>query len=207
MRLRDFQQDFKNKFRIKVRKAPHLLEQLVTDFYEQVDSPFLKENLREALSRALEKVRSFSKNLNFRVRQLSPRNIELVLPRRDRLMEGQQETEKQYSEGVLITVGIEAGRLLWQRNAPKTAKGFFVHSVNWKLLKFIESEAIFRMELSEVARETALAELAKNIGNSIENNQKTNLELQGQYYDHNDQLCGEITLEIYLTAYKLLDWK
>ncbi len=185
MTLRDFQQDFNKNF----SKISNLLEEIATDFTEQMDSSRLKQNLNSAL----DVLRSFSRCLGFRVSLLNARNIEVIVPRKARVLENGN-----YSEGALIAVGIEAARLLWQRNGPNNARDFQVQAASWKLLKDIKSEVVVRIELSELARETALAELSKN--------QKSFLELQAQYFDA-DQLAAQLAMEISLTSGEFLEWK
>lgn len=142
------------------------------------------ESSRTALSYALDLMRPFSAGMGFRVSKLTDTHIEMVIPTRTR----NQNENSELHEGALLTAGIEAAKLLWMRHAPLGTFQLRVKKVNMEVLQKINQECRVRMELTETQREKILSELR----------QKTELNLENTlvFFDDNEQVLAELTLEM-----------
>lgn len=141
---------------------------------------------RAALTGALEFFRPFTGGLGFRVSRLSDTQIEIVVPTRTR----NKDEAGQLHEGVLLTAGIEAGKLLWARHAPLGGFESSVKSMSFELLKSTHSEVRVRMELLETARETTLAQLRQE--------RQATSELALSLVDDEEQLIGQMNMTLLL---------
>lgn len=94
----------------------------------------------------------------------------------------------QIHEGAMTTAAIEAAKLLWMRHAPI---GNFEISVSRLEIEFFKSqfnECRLRMELSEVLRETMLAEIRERRSAS------SLVELK--IFDENEQAVAQVQLQL-----------
>jgi hypothetical protein len=110
---------------------------------------------RGALSSALDFLKPFSAGLGFRVSRLSDLQIELVIPARGRNLN----EENMLHEGALISGGIEAAKMLWERHAPLGHFQCEVKSVQFESVRGVDREVRVRLEIPETSRENLLSQL------------------------------------------------
>lgn len=108
-----------------------------------------------ALSYALDMVRPFSAGMGLRISRLSDTQVEMIIPARTRNLNDLH----QIHEGAMTTASIEAAKLLWMRHAPMGTFEVIVNRMNIEFFKAEQNECRLRMELSEMTRETVLAEI------------------------------------------------
>ena len=187
MRLRDFPQDINKNF----TKIAVLVEDLVSDVAEQIQSPRTKKTLNTAL----DMLRPHFVSLGVRVSVLGPHSVELILPRKTRNLGADGEI----LPGVQISAGIEAYKLLWMRNAPEGEFRIQIKNVKVQFFKAGQGPLRLRGELSEIARESKWAELLKN--------KRSHHVMSLHVYDSEEQICAEIEIESELYLQEMLDWK
>lgn len=137
-----------------------------------------------ALSYALDIVRPFSAGMGLRISRLSDTQVEMVLPARTRNMNDLN----QIHEGAVVTAAIEAAKLLWMRHAPMGHFEIVVSHVDMEFFKAQGGDCRLRMELSEVTRETILAE--------IRDRREAKVEGELKVFDENEQAIAELHLQL-----------
>jgi hypothetical protein len=191
MRLRDFQRDFNKNFKGNLNKIGDLVESVVSDVAEQVTSPQTKK----ALNSALDLIRPHFVSMGARISILSTSQVELTLPRKTRNLD----EHGQILPGVQVSAAIEAYKLLWKRNAPHGEFQIIIKNVQTRFLKFTKEDLRIRGELSDFARESRWAELAKN--------KKSQHQMTLHIFDQQNQICTEIEIESELYLKEMLEWK
>lgn len=137
-----------------------------------------------ALSYALDIVRPFSAGVGLRISRLSDTQVEMVLPARTRNLNDLQ----QIHEGAMTTASIEAAKLLWMRHAPMGTFEVIVTRVDLEFFKTEKNECRVRMELSEMIRETVLAEIRER--------RESSASVELKIFDENEQAVADIHLQL-----------
>lgn len=188
MTLRDFPSDFNKNLRQRLGKA---VEQVAEQIVEQINSP----QARQILNSALDLVRPHFLSLGIRVTRLGVHEIEILIPRKVRNLDERSE----FIPGILMSSSTEAYRLLWTRNAPPGEFQVVMDSVQFQSLKNPRGDVRVRFQLSELARESRLAELSKN--------KISEHEGVLRLYDDEDQVCAEVLVKSRLLLKEMLEWK
>lgn len=137
-----------------------------------------------ALSYALDMVRPFSAGMGLRISRLSDTQVELIIPARTRNMND----VNQIHEGAVTTAAIEAAKLLWMRHAPLGSFEIFISRAEMEFFKINDRDCRLRMELSEMTRETVLAEIREC--------REATADAELKVYDENEQTIAELRLQL-----------
>lgn len=195
MTLRDFSRDFNKNFNQIADSITEGLEQLTLDCIQQVPSAKAKM----VLSYALDLLRPHFLSLGVRISVLAPLRVELILPAKPRVLD----SEGCIFLGVQTSAAIEGYRLWWQRNLPanlaRQGCQIRVLQVQARVHKPSHQDLHIRGEVSEISRESCLAELMQN--------KKTKHQMTMYCVDSENQICTEFDLESELTCKDLLAWK
>lgn len=112
---------------------------------------------RGALNAALEFLRPFTAGLGFRVARLADTQVEIVIPERPRNLSD----DGRVHEGVCVSAGLEAARLLWERHAPLGRFETEVKSLSFEQHRRGQGDLRVRLEVTETARENLLSQLRR----------------------------------------------
>lgn len=112
---------------------------------------------------------------------------------------GNQDPEGQLYDEILIAAGTEAFRRCWQQNAPPGKFLIRILGLNWKRLQDFRGEARARYELSDVGRETILAQLQKH--------KKSLQQCRVLILDSEEKVFAELELTAEFHLAELLEWK
>lgn len=137
-----------------------------------------------ALSYALDMVRPFSAGMGLRISRLSDTQVEMIIPARTRNLNDLH----QIHEGAMTTASIEAAKLLWMRHAPMGTFEVIVTRMNTEFFKTEQSECRVRMELSELTRETVLAEIREH--------RESTASAELKIFDEHEQSVADIHLQL-----------
>lgn len=113
---------------------------------------------RGALNAALDFLRPFTAGLGFRISRLSDTQIEIVVPVRSRNLND----DGRLHEGVALSAGIEAAKLLWERHAPLGVFETEVRSLSFEQHRRGQGDLRVRLEISETSRENLLSRLRQS---------------------------------------------
>lgn len=162
-----------------LRLASEDLMALIEDF-----SP---EGVKKALSYALDLFKPFFLGAGFRISRLSNRQVELIVP----LKERNQNEKGQIHEGILISAAIESVKAILKRHAPLGGELLFsVTKCQFEKINEVNraSECRVRTELAETTIEAMLAQLREY--------QKASVDSLVTVVDDNDLMLGQVHLTL-----------
>lgn len=194
MTLRDFSRDFNKNFNQIADSLTESLEQFTIDCIQQVPSPKAKK----VLSYALDLLRPHFLSLGVRVSVLSPLRLELILPAKPRVVD----SDGNIFLGVQTSAAVEGYRMWWRRNLPvnlaKQGCEVRLLQVHTRVHKSCNQDLRLRGEVSEISRESCLAELLQN--------KKSKHQMTIYCVDSENQICTELDIECELLNKDLLTW-
>lgn len=191
MTLRDFQQDFNKNFNARLRKIQCLAKEISGQVLDQAEDGALKRSLNSAL----DLLRPHSLSLGLRVAKLSDTLCELVIPRKARNLDEQGFI----LEGVLVSSAVEALKVLLKRNLSGNELQVVCKSVGFELLRLGSGDLRVRAQLTEIQRETLLAELGKM--------KQSQLEVPVLIFDKTEQMCAQLHLNFFISQQSQIEWK
>jgi acyl-coenzyme A thioesterase PaaI-like protein len=150
---------------------------------------------KQGLNFALDYVRPFFKSLGLRIAKLRSTQIEIIIPTKPK----NWKSNGRIHEGVLLSTMIEAIEILWHRNRPEGNFNLQIQKAQIEFYKTLNSDIRFRMEMTEIERESVFAELNKT--------QESEQELIGKFYNQDEILVAEGQLKIKLTSPLEIEWK
>lgn len=187
MTLRDFRQDFNKNF--------DKITSLLGEFADQVALDLPSPKAKRILNSALDFLRPHFLSLGIRIVRLSPQQIEILVPAKARNLD----ESGMVMEGILTSVGIEAFKMLWKRNAPQGHFENKVSQFSFEKIKELKGDIRLRCELSEISREAVLAELVKD--------KRSRVQVQIDFYNLEEQICAQLALQSELFLKEMIDWK
>jgi hypothetical protein len=186
MRLRQIQQDIK-QFSENLRPWHEIVDEALM----LIKSP----QLRKTLNSALDVFKPHFISMGARISRLSPSQVEIVLPEQSKNSDSRGET----LDGVVISVGLHAFRMLMKLNAPEGDFNLKMTDVHWRPHGALKGELRLRGELNDLARENLLLELREF------KRSKQHLSLLVVCAD--DQIRGELEIHADIFIVESLDWK
>lgn len=153
------------------------------------------DKISSLINSALDLIRPHFLSLGARVRRLSATQVEILLPAKVR----NKDARGHLLDGVVISAALEGFYLLWKRATPQGEYSQKILGVEWTPRMPLRGDLTIRGEISEIQRETMLAEISKNKKSSVE----TVLHIA------NDQniICAEIIVRAEIYLMEVLDWK
>jgi hypothetical protein len=174
-----------------INKKLQMISSIFDEFVDQINHP----RVRAIIAYALDSVRPHNLSLGLRLVKLNSNQIELVLPRKQRNCA----SDGNVLPGVLVSAGLEAFRLLWERNFFENQNvQIQFKSMDWSQIRPTKRQVRVKAELPTIARESTLAELNKQ--------KKASQQMQVKFFDE-DLLVGELLISADFSVSELLDWK
>jgi hypothetical protein len=170
------------------------LEGLVSEALEGVVPPEILQKGRRSLNFALDLMQPHMLALGLRIAKLTRTQVEVVIPDKERNLDSQGCIQ----EGVVMAAATESARFLWSHNRPDGNFQQSLKNFEIEILNSFRGPLRVRMELPELVRESAYAELATT--------QRSEHELQAQVFDASDILLAQIRMTVRLTIIPALQW-
>jgi hypothetical protein len=174
-----------------INKKLQTISSIFDEFVEQINHP----RVRAIIAYALDSVRPHNLSLGLRLAKLSTNQIELILPHKRRNCA----SDGSVLPGVLVSAGLEAFKILWERNFFENQKvQIQFKNMDWSQLRPTKKQVRVKAELSTLARESTLAELNKN--------KKASQQMQVKFFEE-DMIVGELLITADFLVSELIDWK
>jgi hypothetical protein len=164
------------------------------DALEGVLPHYVLKRGRRSLNFALDFFQPHVLSLGLRVAKLSRAQVELVIPDKDRNLDLQGLMQ----EGVVVSAGVEAVKLLWGQNKPDGNFKQNLRGLELEVFKPMKGMLRLRMEMAELSRESAYASLATT--------QQAEQDLIAQIFDSQEQAVAQIKFSLKLSLMSALDW-
>lgn len=163
------------------------------DFQPDFNKNFHK--ISSLINSALDLIRPHFLSLGARVRRLSATQVEVLLPAKQR----NQDARGDLLDGVVISAALEAFYLLWKRATPQGEYSQKITGLEWTPRMPLRGDLTIRSEISEIQRETVLAEIGKN--------KKSSVDTVLHVANSENIICAEIVVRAEIYLMEVLDWK